>query len=124
MIKIGGFPFKVFLTLYESCVHLISDYEGEVFGYEKMDSSFKLHVRAARAFLDVSKFSTISGIISEFNTLLPQFRCQLKMIRYYHRLLNLSSKVTARIVFIWDRTLNSNWGSEVKSIFSDFHTSK
>jgi len=98
MIKNGGFPFKVFLTLFESCVCSVSDYGGEVFGYERFDSSFKLHARAARAFLGVSKFTPICGIISEFNQLLPQFRCQIKMLRYYHRLLSLDNKVIAKLL--------------------------
>lgn len=96
MIKNGGFPYNVFCILYQACVCSIADYGGEVFGFEKYDSAQKIHLRAARSFLGVNKTTTIVGIISEFNLLLPQYRSQLKMIRQYHRVLKLSDKNMAR----------------------------
>ena len=55
MIKNGGFPFNVFCTLYDACVCSILEYGAEVFGYKQYDSAFKLHLRAARAFLGLPK---------------------------------------------------------------------
>ena len=51
MIKNGGFPFKVYTILYDACVTSITDYCGEVTGYQQHSSSLKIHLRAIRAFL-------------------------------------------------------------------------
>ena len=51
------------------------------------------------------------------------------MLRYYHRLLSLDNKVIAKLVFNWDRNLNSDhriksWSSEVENIFSEVELSE
>ena len=73
MIKNKGFPFSIYSILYQSCVCSISQYGGEIFGYEKYDSSFKLHLRAARAFLGLPKNVASFGLVSELDWLLPHF---------------------------------------------------
>ena len=55
IIKNKGFPFSVYSVLYQSCVCSISQYSSEVFGFEENDSTFKLKLRAARAFLGLPK---------------------------------------------------------------------
>ena len=123
MIKNGGFPFKMFCTLYQACVCSISDYSGEVFGYESFESTKKVHLRAARSFLGVPKTTPISGIISECNLLLPQYRTQIRMIRQYHRVIKMNDTRLTKKIFLWDKKVNeenllNTWHSEVKSIFS------
>ena len=123
MIKNGGFPFKVFTTLYAACVCSISDYGGEIFGNDSYESALKLHLRAARSFLGVAKTTPIPGILSEINLLLPQHRTQLKMIRQYHRILKLPNDSLTKKVYSWDKNLNEQnmlvtWNSEVKNIFN------
>ena len=113
MIKNGGFPYSVFCTLYESCVSSISDYAGEVFGFNEFDAEMKLHLRAIRSFLGVSKSTAHSGLLSEFNILMPHYRTQLRMIRYYHRMLKCQTNVLAKKIFIWDRNLNKKQCSQV-----------
>ena len=80
MIKNKGFPFSVYSTLYRACVCSISQYASEIIGYEKYDSAFKLHLRAARAFLGLPKNVASFGLISELDWLLPQFQSQIKII--------------------------------------------
>ena len=46
MIKNKGFPFSIYSILYQACVCSISQYGGEVTGYEQYDSAFKLHLRS------------------------------------------------------------------------------
>ena len=123
MIKNGGFPFNIFCTLYQACVCSISDYSGEVFGFGSFDSAKKVHLRAARSFLGVSKTTPIPGIISECNLLLPQYRTQIRMIRQYHRVIKMNSNRLTKKIFLWDKKLNvenllNTWHSEVKSIFA------
>ena len=123
MIKNKGFPFSIYSILYQSCVCSISQYGGEIFGYEKYDSSFKLHLRAARAFLGLPKNVASFGLISELDWLLPHFQSQLKMIQYFNRIMCTPSNRLLYKIYVWDRNLNESnqintWSSEVKSILN------
>ena len=91
-------------------------------GYEQYDCSFKLHLRAAHAFLGLPKTVTSFGLVSEMNWLLPESQTKLKMIRYFGRLLKTPDHRLMKKVYIWDKTLNESeqlfsWSSEIKSIF-------
>ena len=88
MIKNQGFPFKVYSILYQACVASISEYGGEVFGFRQYDSTTKIHLRAARAFLGLPKNVTSCGLLSELDWLLPNYQMQIRMVRYFGRLLN------------------------------------
>ena len=94
MIKNKGFPFSIYSLLYQACVCSISQYGDEVFGFEQYDTTFKLHLRAARAFLGLPKNVTSFGLVSELDWLLPHFQSRIKMIQYYNRtrLITLGSK--------------------------------
>ena len=81
MIENGGFPFKVFCTLYDACVCSILDYRGEIMGFDAHDLALQIYLRAARSFLGVPKNSPIPGILSEMNQLLPQYRGHVRMVR-------------------------------------------
>ena len=124
MIKNSGFPFNVFSLLYSACVTSISDYSGAITGYQSYQSSFRLHLRALRAFLGLPKNVCIPGIVSEFELLLPQYRTKLQMIRHYHRILSMSNNRLTKKVMMWDKALNNlgrvrTWSSEIEEIFSD-----
>ena len=124
MIKNSGFPFNMFSILYSACVTSISDYSGAITGFKSYQSSFKLHLRALRAFLGVPKNVCIPGIISEFDLLLPQYRTKLQMIRHYHRILSMNDNRLTKKVMEWDKTLHNlgrvkTWSSEIEEIFSD-----
>ena len=122
MIKNGGFPYNVYTILYEACVTSVSDYAGEVTGYNQYDSTVKLHLRAIRAFIGVPRNACNYGVMSEVDWLLPEYRTKLKMLRQYHRMLKMSNDRLTKKVFLWDKQLNDNnvissWTSEVKSVF-------
>ena len=124
MIKNQGFPYNVYSILYKACVCSISEYGSEIFGYEKFDSAFKLHLRAARAFLGLPKNVTSFGLVSEIHWLLPQSQTKLKMIRHFGRLLKMPDYRLMKKVYNWDKTLNDSqqifsWSSEIKSILYD-----
>ena len=121
MIKKGGFPYSVYSILYQSCVLSISQYGGEVFGFQNYDSHFKLHLRAIRAYLGLPKTVTSFGLMSEFDWLLPQNQSQLRMIQFLDRVFRLSSSRLVSKVYRWDHQLNEagiihSWSSEVKEI--------
>ena len=103
MIKNNGFPYSVYSKLVDACVNSIADYGGEIFGYSSYSSAEKLYLRAARAFIGLPKTAPNQGVISEINWLLPEYRTQLKMLRLYHRLMNLNTNRITKKVFTWDK---------------------
>ena len=124
MIKNGGFPYNVYSLLYKTCVCSVSQYGCEVFGFQQYNSLLKLHLRAARAFLGLSKNATTYGLISELDWLMPQYETRIKMIQYYSRIMNTSSTRLSYQVYKWDRYLHQslnmkNWTSEIKAIFTE-----
>ena len=126
MIKNKGFPFSIFSILYQSCVCSISQYEGEVFGFDEFDSTFKLHLRAARAFLGLPKNVTSYGLVSELDWLLPHFQTRIKMVQYYSRIMCTPSTRLLYKVFMWGRNLNisgevTTWTSEIKSRLNEYN---
>ena len=121
MIKNQGFPFNVYSILYKACVCSISEYGSEIFGYEYFEATFKLHLRAARAFLGLPKNVTSFGLVSELDWLLPESQTKLKMIRHFGRLLRTPEHRLMKKVYNWDKALNEgqhifSWNSEIKSI--------
>ena len=95
-----------------------------MFGFKEFDSIKKIHLRAIRSFLGVSKTAALSGLLSEFNILMPHYRTQIRMIRYYHRMLICQTNVIAKKVYFWDKNLNcsnvvKSWYSEIEKIFSE-----
>lgn len=126
MIKNKGFPFSIYSILYQACVCSVSQYGSEVFGFDKFDSTFKLHLRAARAFLGLPKNVTSYGLVSELDWLLPHFQTQIKMIQYFNRIMSTPSNRLLYKIFTWDRDFNlqenvPTWSSEVKSIFYEYN---
>ena len=60
--------------------------------------------------------------MSEVDWLMPEFRTRLRMIRQYHRMLNMDESRLTKKVYLWDKSLNnqgviSSWTNEVKIIF-------
>jgi hypothetical protein len=121
MIKNQGFPFNVYSVLYNACVCSISGYGSEVFGFEEFDSTNKIHLRAARAYLGMPKNVTSFGLVSELDWLMPQYQTWMKMIQYFSRLVKTPCNRLMKKVYYWDKYLNDSnqiksWSSEVKSI--------
>ena len=123
MIKNGGFPLNVYKILFESCVCTNNGYGSEIFGFKEYGCIEKIHSRAIRAFLGVSKTSPIPGLRSELNWLEPRSRTQVKMIRMLHRLCNLPDSRLKKRIFLWDLQLSessnfSTWSKETREILS------
>ena len=121
MIKNQDFPFTVYSILYQACVCSISEYSSEVFGFEQYDSTFKIHLRVARAFLGLPKNVASFGLVSEVDWLMPRFQTQIKMIRHFGRIMRTPKHRLMYRVFMWDRHLNSSgeistWSNEIKTI--------
>ena len=98
MIKAGGLPYNVYSKLYESCCITIADYGGEVFGYKAYESTLKVHLKAARAYLGVPINTSIPGILSEISWMEPIFRTQIRMVRQYSRVLKMQSNRLTRVI--------------------------
>ena len=122
MIKIGGFPYKLFCMLYNACVTTVADYSGAVTGFYQYESALQIHVRAIRAFLGLPKNSTNYGVISEVDLPLPQYRTYISMIRQFHRMQNMENHRLTKQILLWDIFLNEKcnlktWSDEVFNIF-------
>ena len=62
----------MFKILFEACVCSISDFGGEVWGAHEYPSTKKLHCRAIRSYLGVTKSTPIAGLLNEMNWLDPR----------------------------------------------------
>ena len=123
MIKNGGFPFNVYTVLYESCVCSITDYGSEVLGFSEYQATERVHNKAARAYLGVTRSTPIPGIRVEMGWLEPRSRTQARMIRMLHRLVCMHPARLTKKIFLWDQKLTetsgiSTWGREVKDILT------
>ena len=98
MIKNGGFPYNVYSTLYESCCASVSDYGGEVIGAQQFNSTLKLHLRAARAFLGCPANTTSPSVLSKIMWVLPFHRNQVRMVRQYNGVLKMAPIRLTRVV--------------------------
>jgi hypothetical protein len=102
----------------------ISDYGAEIFGFHGYNAIEKIHSRAARSFLGVTRTTPIPGLRAEMSWLEPRSRTQLKMIRMYHRLVTMPDQRLTKRIFLWDLNFSSaninvqTWGTEVKDIFT------
>ena len=129
MLKNGGFPYAVFTKLYQACVCSVSLYGSEIFGYEHFNSTFKLHLRAARAYLGLPKNVASYGLISELDWLLPQYMSQIKMVQYYGRILRTSSHRLMYKIYKLDLKLNESgllksWSHEIKTVLQENNLTK
>ena len=88
------------------------------------DSTYKIHLRAARAYLGLPKNVASPGLISELDWLIPQYQTQAKMIRHFGHILKTDDNRLLKKIYVWDKYLNESkkivsWSSEVKSILYD-----
>ena len=123
MIKNGGFPLNVYHILYECCVCSITDYGSEIFGFREFVGIEKIHSRAVRAFLGVSKTTSKPGLRSELGWLEPRSRTQIIMVRMLHRLCNMPDSRLTKRIFLWDLQLSersnfSTWSKEARDILA------
>ena len=81
-----------------------------MFGFDQYDSSFKVHLRAARAFLGLPKNVASFGLVSELDWLLPHFQTRVKMIQHYGRIMRMRTSGDRLMyrVFMWDHHLNES----------------
>ena len=102
----------------------MSDYGSEAWGYETREAINKIHFGAARVFLGVPKNTTAPGVLAEINWLQPIFRAQIRMIRHYYRVCQMSDNRISKLIMQWDKQLAEHgnfatWYSEVKSILDE-----
>ena len=59
-------------------------------------------------FMGSPKSAPIDGILPDIYWLLPQSKGLLKIIQYYHKLINLDSNRLTKRIFRWDRKLSDS----------------
>ena len=124
MIKNKGFPHDIYEMLYNACVTSIKDYAHEAIGFHEYSGSSSLHNRALRLYLGVGNSANLCGIRSDMAWLEPRSRTQIKMFRFYLRMLNMDNNRLTKKIFLHDQKFCSEnldktcWSTELNQILS------
>ena len=122
MIKNKGFPFNVFEMLYNSWVTTICDYAHDVIGFHQYSGSDKIHTKAIRSYIGVGHSAPLCAIRSEMSWLEPRSRTQIKMLRFYFRMMQMSNSRLTKQIFLYDQHISkgnpniSTWSNEITQI--------
>ena len=122
MIKNKGFPFNIFEMLYNSCVTSICDYAHDVIGFHQYSASDKIHTKAIRSYIGVGHSAPLCAIRSEMSWLEPRSRSQIKMLRFYFRMMKMSNNRLTKKIFLYDQYMSkcnpniSTWSNEITQI--------
>ena len=104
----------------------IAQYLSEVWGFQRYDSTLKIHLRAARFFLGLPKNAPIPAILAEIDWLEPVCNTQIIMIRQFHRIMKMDNTRLTKVVLLWDRKFSekyeniSTWSCEIKEFFQKY----
>ena len=110
--------------LYNACVTSIKDYAHEAIGFHEYSGSSSLHNRALRLYLGVGNSANLCGIRSDMAWLEPRSRTQIKMFRFYLRMLNMDNNRLTKKIFLHDQKFCSEnldktcWSTELNQILS------
>ena len=122
MIKNKGFPFNVFEMLYNCCVTTITDYAHEVIGFHQYSGSDSIQTKAIRSYLGVGRSANLCAIRYELSLMEPKSRTQIRMLRFYFRMLNMENCRLTKKIYLYDQyfaqcnPLLSTWSSEISDI--------
>ena len=92
MIKNKGFPFNVFEILYDSGVNSV---------FHQYSGSDQIHTKAIRSYLGVGRSANLRAIRYEMALLEPRSRTQIKMLRFYFRLLNMENCRLTKQIYLY-----------------------
>ncbi len=73
--------------LYDTCVTLVMDYCGAVWGFKDYDKCNTIQNRAIRAYLGVHRFSSNIAIEVDLAWITPVIRQHIDMIKFWYRIL-------------------------------------
>ena len=124
MIKNKGFPFNVFEMLYDCCVTSVCDYAHDVIGFHQYSGSDQIHTKAIRSYLGVGRSANLCAIRYEISLLEPRSRTQIKMLRFYFRMLNMENCRLTKQIYLYDQHFSkcnprlATWSSEIVEIIS------
>jgi hypothetical protein len=115
----NGLGYYTYTRLYNSGVCPILDYGSEVWGYKNFPHIDNIQNKAIRIFLGVHRFAPLAAISGDMGWTHSQTRRHVCMLRLWNRIVNMNQNRLPRIVFEWDKSLNSNtWCSEVKNLLN------
>ena len=127
MIKNKGFPFNVFEMLYDCCVTTITDYSHEVIGFHQYSGSDNIHTKAIRSYLGVGRSANLCAIRYEMSLMEPRSRTQIRMLRFYFRMLSMENCRLTKKIYLYDQNFSKcnpllpTWSSEISDIISQNH---
>ena len=111
--------FNTFQTLFDTSVSPILGYASEVWGYKDNVLCERVHQRASRYYLGVHPKTPLLALTGDMGWKTAQINRQIRMVRYWNRLLTLDDDRLTKKVFWYDRELcTNNWSSEMKALFN------
>ncbi len=96
-------------------------YCSEIWGFKNFQSSDSIQERAIRFYLGVHRFTVLPALGGEVGWSKTRSDRWLSMIRYWNRLINMSTSRLTHKMFEWDYKLsggNANWSSEIRAIMN------
>ncbi len=105
--KLQNMGIRTYETLYTSYVAPIMSYGAGVWGFAEHTDPQVLQNRIIRYFLGVHKFAPLPAIYLEMDWMNTRFVRWLEIIRYRNRLAAMNEDRLPRIVYDWDRSLDT-----------------
>ena len=97
--SLNGCNYHTFYTLYNSCVVPIFSYGAGIWGYKKGWNAEKIHNRALRYLLGVSKNAANLFLQGDSGWLTPEYLFQLDMLKFWNRLCNMENHHICKQIF-------------------------
>ncbi len=105
--KLHNMGIRTYETLYTSYVVPIMNYGAGVRGFADQNKPQILQNRIIRYFLGVHKFAPLPAIYLEMDWMSTRFMRWIEIIRYRNRITAMNKDRLPRIVYEWDRSLNT-----------------
>ena len=117
--------YNLFDTLVNAGVLTIADYSAGIWGDKVFPKTEQVQYKAARYFLGVHRFASISALLGDMGWTSARTRHKLLMFKLWNRFCYMPHHRITRIVFEWDCNFYSNkrgtWSHSMKDLFSEIN---
>ena len=122
-----GLRFETYCKLYNSTIIPTFHYGAEIWGYKEQPSINKIHERAIRMYIGISKKCPLPSLYSESGWKKTKTLRKTQMVNFWLKLYNMDEYRLTKKVFNEDYKLalegKRNWNSEIKSILEEIEES-
>ena len=108
---------RTYETLYGSYVVPIMNYTAAIWGFSDFSEPQVLQNRIIRYFLGVHKFAPTPAIHIKMDWLCARYQRWVEMIRFRNRIASMKDDRLPKIIFNWDKSLDTNaWSKSTDMI--------